>query len=188
MQMSRKSTPTWSHIKRELAGVDKAELLEIIHTLYEYSDDNRLLLAARSPAKGDRDAIREEYRTKIVEQFYPTRGFAKVKLAEARRAIRDYRKASGDLAGALDLMLTYLEVGTRFANEWGVDDQKLYDSLISVLDEVVKLLTTSEGSQQYGQFRDRLLAVSRDAKNIGYGYGDYVEEVVQELEERLGQE
>jgi hypothetical protein len=43
----------------------------------------------------------EKYRRKIVEQFFPARGYGKLKLSEARKAIRDYRRATGNLTGRL---------------------------------------------------------------------------------------
>jgi hypothetical protein len=42
---------------------------------------------------GDGTAM-EKYRRTIIEQFYPPRGFGKLKLVEARKAIRDYRRAT----------------------------------------------------------------------------------------------
>lgn len=47
----------------------------------------------------------ERYWLTVIERFFPLRGFGKLKLAEARKAIRDYRKATGNLAGTIDLML-----------------------------------------------------------------------------------
>lgn len=46
-------------------------------------------------------AALEKYRARIINQFFPGRGFGKLKLGEARRAIRDYRKAAGDIPGTL---------------------------------------------------------------------------------------
>ena len=39
-------------------------------------------------------------------QFFPARGIGKLKLGEARKAIRDYRKATGDLSGTAELLMT----------------------------------------------------------------------------------
>ena len=46
-----------------------------------------------------------------MEQFLPKRGEGKLDLRAARRTIRDYCKATFDLAGMVDLMLTYVKSG-----------------------------------------------------------------------------
>lgn len=68
--------------------------------------DNRDFLEARCQAEDGGGAALEKYRRKIIEQFFPRYGIGKLKLGEARKAIRDYRKATGNLAGTLELMLS----------------------------------------------------------------------------------
>lgn len=61
----------------------------------------------------------ETYRSKIVEQFFPKRGVGKLKLGEARKAIRDYRKATGNIPGTAELLMTYVENGAEFTHQYG---------------------------------------------------------------------
>ena len=126
----------------------------------------------------------EKYRAKIVEQFFPRRGFGKLKLGEARKAIRDYRKASGDVAGTIDLMLTYVENGTEFTREFGDINAAYYNSLESVLHEMVTSLW-KEGPELYPRFRERILHMETHASHIGWGYGDYLREQIGFLEAEL---
>jgi len=135
---------------------------------------------------GDRTAV-ERYRRTIIEQFYPSRGFGKLKLAEARKAIRDYRRATGNLAGTIDLMLTYVENGTRFTREFGDINEAYYNSLESVLHEMTQLLR-KDGPALYPQFRQRIQRLSTHADHIGWGYGDYLRDQVHLLEEELAGE
>ena len=65
----------------------------------------------------------EKYRSKIVDQFFPARGEGKLKLGEARKAIRDYRKATGDIPGTAELLMTYVENGTKFTHDYGDIDE-----------------------------------------------------------------
>ena len=91
-------------------------------------------------AETDDGTAAERYRRTIIEQFYPSRGFGKLKLAEARKAIRDYRRATGNLTGTIDLLLTYVENGTQFTRQFGDVSEAYYDSLESVLHEMTQLL------------------------------------------------
>jgi hypothetical protein len=62
-----------------------------------WQDDVRAFLQARFQAEENTGAALEKYRRKIVDQFFPARGDGKLKLGEARKAIRDYRKVTGNL-------------------------------------------------------------------------------------------
>ena len=149
------------------------------------STANRTFLDARIQADMGGGAAIEIYRKLIVEQFYPKRGFGKLKLAEARKAIRDYKKATGNVEGTIELLLTYLENGNEFTCEFGDIDAPFYDSLCSVMDELAALLK-SEGPAAYAKVSERLDHVATKANGIGWGYGDHINGGVEELAEQLG--
>lgn len=178
---STKQPTGWSAIRRHLDVQSKTALLALVKDLYDASSTNRDFLHARVQVEaGDGTAV-EKYRQIIIEQFYPPRGFGKLKLAEARKAIRDYRRATGDLTGTIDLMLTYVETGTRFTRDFGDINEAYYNSLESVLREMTQLLRKEEPAL-YPQFRERILQLEAHADNIGWGYGDALREHVRMLE------
>ena len=109
----------WPPIKSVLASLDQQELIALLKDLFDHSIESRAFLSARFLAEGVPDAILDKYRRRIVEQFFPKRGDGKLDLRSARRTIRDYRKATSDLVGTVDLMLTYVESGTEFTNQFG---------------------------------------------------------------------
>jgi hypothetical protein len=132
-------------------------------------------------------AASQRYRRTIIEQFFPSRGFGKLKLAEARKAIRDYRRATGHLAGTIDLMLTYVENGTQFTREFGDINEAYYKSLESVLYEMTQLLRKEDPSL-YPEFRERIQRLGDHADYIGWGYGDHLRDQVHLLERELANE
>jgi len=181
---SEKQPSGWSAIRRHLSAESKEALLALVKDLYDASSTNRDFLRARVQAEtGDGTAV-EKYRRTIVEQFYPQRGFGKLKLAEARKAIRDYRKATGNLAGTFDLMLTYVENGTQFTRDFSDVNAAYYNSLESVLGEMTKILLKQQPAL-YPQFRERILQLEAHADYIGWGYGDALREHVRLLEAEL---
>ena len=173
-------------VHRQLNSWSKPALIALVKDFCELSPDNRDFLQARFLAEENTGASLEKYRRKIVEQFFPSRGFGKLKLAEARKAIRDYRKATGNLECTIDLMLTYVEKGTEFTNQFGDINGPFYDSLESVLNEMVQLLLR-DSPESYPRFRERLQKLASGTENIGWGYGDHVRGQVWELEAELGQ-
>ena len=184
---SEKKSTGWSVIRRRLNAQSKPVLLALVKDLYDASSSNRDFLHARVQAEaGDGTAV-ERYRRTIIEQFYPSRGFGKLKLAEARKAIRDYRRATGDPAGTIDLMLTYVENGSQFTREFGDINEAYYNSLESVLHEMTQLLR-KEDPVLYPQFRERIQRLDTHADHIGWGYGDYLRDQVGLLEAELADE
>ena len=185
---TEKPASGWSRIRPQLNTWEKPALIALVKDLYDHAADNRDFLEARCRAGDAGGAALETYRRKIIEQFFPRygNGIAKLKLGEARKAIRDYRKATGNLAGTLELMLTYVENGTRFTCEYGGIDEPFYNSLDSVLAELARLLI-NEASELYPQFEERLQQVQHAASKVGWGYCDSVREQVQMLEDTLGQ-
>jgi hypothetical protein len=185
MKNATKKPGGWSAVRQQLATWEKPALLALVKDLYGAAAENRDFIHARSETGECGGESLEKYRSKIVEQFFPVHGFGKLKLGEARKAIRDYRKATGNLDGTAELLMTYVENGTRFTHEYGDIDERFYDSVESALDELAALLR-GKARGSYPQFRDRLAKVEQMADGIGWGFHDFVKDVVWQLEEELG--
>src|SRR5664280_238621 len=117
----------WSTVRQQLTTWDKPALLALVKELYEAAAENHDFIHARSKIGESGEAL-EKYRSKIVEQFFPARGDGKLKLGEARKAIRDYRKATGNIPGTAELLMTYVENGTQFTQEYGDIDERFYNA------------------------------------------------------------
>ena len=184
MKPTTKKPGGWSAIRQHLATWEKPALLALVKDLYEAGTGNRDFLQARCQAEESGGAALESYRKKIVEQFYPSRGEAKLKLGEARKAIRDYRKATGNIPGTAELLMTYVEKGAEFTNEYGDIDERFCSSIESALDELAALLRGEAGL--YPQFAGRLASVEQLTDGIGWGFNDYIADVVGRLDDDLG--
>jgi len=185
MKNATKNRSGWSVVRQQLATWEKPALLALVKALYEAAGVNRDFIQARCQAGESGGEALENYRGKIVEQFFPVHGFGKLKLGEARKAIRDYRKATGNISGTAELLMTYVENGTRFTHEFGDIDERFYDSMESALEELAALLR-GKVREMYPQFRDRLARVEQMADGIGWGFHDFIGDVVGQLEEELG--
>ena len=184
MKPTTKKPAAWSAIRQHLATWEKPALLALVKDLYEAGTENRDFLQARCQAQEGGGEALESYRKKIVEQFFPARGEAKLKLGEARKAIRDYRKATGNIPGTAELLMCYVENGAKFTAEYGDIDERFYSSVESALDELAALLRGEAGL--YPQFANRLASVEQLTDGIGWGFHDYIVDVVGQLHEDLG--
>jgi hypothetical protein len=174
-----KSTIAWSDIKPVVAGMNQTELVVLVRDLFRISSENRVFLAARLLPEAD--AGLEEYRQRIIEQFRTRHSFPPLKLGEARKAIREYRKATSDINGTLDLMMTYLEAGTECTLEYGDLDESFYTSLISMMEGTEKILLDSRHHDLIRDFLPRLRHLEARAYNVAHGYDDAVAESVERI-------
>ena len=180
-----KKSAGWSTVRQALAAEEKPALIALIKVLYDAAEVNRDFLHARFVAAENGSELLEKYRHRKAEQFFPARGFGKLKLGEARKAIRDYRKATGNISGTAELLLAYVENGTKFTSEYGDINERFYSSIESTLQELATLLR-GEARGLYPQFVSRLAKVVELSDGIGWGFHDIVSDVIGALADELG--
>lgn len=168
----------WPALRRQLSALPQDELLELLEALCRRSADNRRFLAAR--LRGDDDsAALEEYRARVLEEFAaaPART---PRLGAARKAIRDYRRASSDLPGSADLWLAFLDAGTELGRRHDDLGEAYYGSLAVGLRDLVALLR--ESPELRGACLPRLRELRDRARRVGWTWGATLGAAVDELE------
>lgn len=155
--------------------------MNLLGDLHRLSPQNRALIEARIAAHSGGKGVLEAIRRVVLEEFYPPRGEPPLRLKVARRAIRDYERATGDRRGVLELLVYFVETGNRFTLQFGDIHEEFYWELLKAFKEVVQRLSGPSGSRWRGEFRPRLEKVVRSAHGIGWGYGDGLEEMLEEL-------
>lgn len=143
---------------------------------------NRVFVESRFLA--GEDAL-NNYKQVISEAVYPDVYKNKpIRLSVGKKAISDYRKATGDDLGMLELMVHYLEQGNDFTAEYGDTDEQFYDSLCSMLDRVLDMLA-DQNMHMKNEYIPRLGQVVIRAGGIGWGYHDYISARLEEFLDSL---
>jgi len=179
---------TWTDLRQTLKELPPERLVELLKGLHDLSPQNKAWLRAKVLPVGQDSAYLEECRQKVIKAVYnPARKLPDMpRFREAKKVISEYKKATKDLAGTLDLMLTYVERGHAFTNDFGDIDMPFYDALINMLDRfAIELKKSPARRELYDRFRGRLLKINRTA-DIGWGYGEFIHDTVGELEAELG--
>jgi hypothetical protein len=139
---------------------------------------------------GQRDeGLLEKYRRRIEDDFFAEDQWGipqTPNMLVAARSVTDYRQRTGDSLGTLDLMLTFVETGTRFTNEFGDIDEPFYEGLELMFDDFRELLLAHPDLYAEADLAQRLAKLARDAGWMGWGYGDYVSEQVAEIQQHFG--
>ena len=177
--MKSKKSRSWSGVKDKLAKMDRASLVGVIKNLYEASSQNRRFLHARFAPSG---AALEEYRELVSEAVYPDLLSQRpVRLRDAAAAITEYKRATGELVGVLDLVLTFVEAGTQLAADTGHGDDSYFATLERKLNEALSILEdVPEGVRDAAV--TRMIRLGEYQNKIGWGYGDFLGGVANHLE------
>jgi hypothetical protein len=179
---ARKTQPTWTDIRRKLARTDLDYAIGIVKLLFDQSKENRTFLISRLYPDTDWSALLEQQKKRILGEFYTRKGIPRnPRISIARKAIDDYRRATSDPVGTAELMLTYVETGTEFAQQYGMQDEPFLRSLETVLDKLVGILAKDERRNLVERFHERLQTVLEQACDCGYGYDEFVAERLADL-------
>ncbi len=160
---------SWGALKDRLSKASPAQLLHLIRDLHALSSENRHFLEARFlPTDGQI----EHYRRQVEEAIYPDPlSQRRVSITRAKRAIREYERATGDAEGAVDLRLTFVEQGTAQAVDLGFGDDDYFGALERMLETVLRALRHLPPPAR-GRYMVRLRRLRDTGGDLGWGYGD----------------
>jgi hypothetical protein len=174
---TKKSAPSWSDVKAQLAALDRAGLLGLLQDLYAASKDNQAFLHARLQLGDD---VLKPYKATIDRWLWPD-VFKKqdTSVAKAKKAVADYKKASGTSEGLAELTVFYCEQASGFSSDVGMDDETYLGALVRMFEQAVTAVTALPPAQQAPLWA-RLAIVRDRCQGIGYGVGDNIADLFAE--------
>ena len=166
---TKKPTPTWSDVKARLADLDRAGLLGLVQDLYAASKDNQAFLHTRLHLGED---VLKPYKETIDRWLWPdVFKNQDTSVAKAKKAITDYKKASGTADGLAELMVLYCERASGFSCDVGLDDEAYLSALVRMFEQALKAVATLPETQRPALWT-RLQIVRDRSHDIGYGVGE----------------
>lgn len=187
--MTQNNKLDWPHIESALHKLEKPEFIELLQQLSEVSAEAANFLTARFHGEKTREEILAPYRAIIAESFFPPDETIPDDLdfTESRKAIANYRQATNDTLGVLDLLLYLAEivvasVGAHGGPYYGPH----YDDLRETLSDFTNLLW--KNGSLYPQFADRIRKFRERADAVTLSFGDYAIDDLYDMEINLGPE
>lgn len=167
-----------------LAARKDVAIEDLLRDLYELSEENRDFIHAKLAR--DASTLRP-YLEAVESALYPdVYRNQPIRLGEARRAIAAYKRATRDGEGTLELMLRFVECGTDFTADFGDIDERFYSSLSSMFDKIVQAVGSLPLASQRPHV-ERLLRVVERAGAVGWGYQDYIADVLHRVFRQVGE-
>ena len=175
--MTGRSKPTWSDVKPKLADFDRPGLIGLVQDLYAASKDYQAFLHARLKLGED---VLKPYKGGIDRWLWPdVFKNENTSVAKAKKAITDYKKASGAADGLAELMVLYCERASGFSCDVGLDDEAYLSALVRMFEQALKAVATLPESQRPA-LSTRLETVRDRSLNIGYGVGENMDALLAE--------
>ncbi len=172
---------TAAKLKKHLQGLAQSELIEMITECYKLSKDTEQYLTVKVLGEEAIASILEVYRKKIMDEFFPARGFGKLRLAEAKKAIREFEKITQSKSYSLELKMFYVETGVEFTNTYGDIDERFYESMEKMYESVIESINKEETDQLFQEYQQRLYAVVQNTLGMGWGFHDQLAYLYGEL-------
>jgi len=165
----KKAAPRWSDVKARLADFGRTALLGLVQDLYTASKDNQAFLHARFGLGGD---VLDPYKATIDRWLWPNvYRNQDVSVSKAKKAISDYKKASGRPEGLAELMVFFCERASGFAREFGFQEETYMDALVRMFEQALKQVAALPEERREAML-DRLNQVSVVSNALGYGVAD----------------
>ena len=123
------------------------------------------------------NSLLKHYKKIVSDEFFPDRGFGKLRLSKAKKALSDFKKICTDEERILDLMVHYVEMGVEFTNTYGDINENFYYSLESVFTSVIDMLGKVKDGKTIEKFQPRLKAIVDGTGGIGWGFHDYLSDL-----------
>ena len=156
---------------------DRVGLLGLIQDLYAASKDNQAFLHARLHLGDD---VLKPYKAAIGRWLRPdVLKNQNTSVAKAKKAITDYKKASGTADGLAELMLFYCERASGFSCDVCLDDEAYLSALVRMFEQALKAVATLPETQRPALWT-RLRMVRNSSHDIGYGVGEDMDALLSE--------
>jgi len=115
----------------------------------------------------------EEYKAIIKQEFYPKRGYGKMRFSVCSKAVKDFKA----LDPSADLMLCIPEYAAEIANDWGDMQETFYDSACNNFKAAMKYI---QKNQLLSQFENRIQGIMKNCESSGYGFPDIMYQIYEE--------
>jgi len=178
--MANEKLITNTQIKKSLQDFSREELITLITDMAQACPQAKEFLTVKLASHENINEILEKYKQKVEYEFFPKRGFGRLNLREAKKAISDFRKICNDKAMGIDIMLFYVENCVEFTDQFGDINEAFYNSAVSVYSSVIKEINTGD-MNLYQTFADRLKAAANNACE-GWGFQDDMRDLYYQID------
>jgi len=163
---------TKSALNKHLKQLSHDQLIDLVKACYGSSKEMEKFLAVRILGDEAVESLFQVYRKKVEHEFFPERGFGKLRLQEASKAIAEFERLTGSVKYSLELRLIYVEMGVSFTLTYGDIDARFYYSMVSMYVDIIDILNEDDTVELFDEYEERVEAIVSQTEGIGWGFHD----------------
>jgi len=175
---------TTAKLKKQLQSLSQPDLIQLLVDTFKLSKQTEQFLTIQLLGEEAIEALFPVYEKKVKDEFFPDRGFGKLRLADAKKAIDEFEKITQSPKHTLELKLFYVEMGVEFTNAYGDIDARFYESILKMFASVIEMVNEEDGYDLFEEFEERIAAVVEKTEGIGWGFHEnmqYIHEAIRWL-------
>lgn len=173
---------TWSDIKKQIKEFSHDGLIDLIKDLYEVSPTNKAFLQTRFSGSSSQASL-EPYKKRIQAPLaWKGNTPPSLRVSDARKAISEYKKATRDEEGTLELRLFYLDCLVKCFTDFGVGDEAYVNSIDTALSNFMDGLKKANSARLYEKFDKQFKSLTKKYDNWGWGVDDSLEDAYEEFD------
>lgn len=172
-------------VRSLLKDLEIEELREVVVEFCKLSPKNRQFLELYLQGSASPEPVVEDAKKAIYGALYG-RGLPKLDLRTARKAVTEYSKVLKEYPRhAAELMLYYTELGTEITDEYGDLYEGFYHSMVAMFERFCSAV--KRHPSWYPDFSRRIDRLEQTTRYMGWGYGDDIHTLAQDLLEFVEQ-
>ena len=162
-----KNTLKVAELKKLLSKMPTDELVKLIIESYKLSKEVHALVNIKLMGDEGLNEVLEASKMKIKNEFFPKRGFGKLRVSIVKKAVSDVKNICKEDGLILEIMIFSVEMGVEFINRFGDIDEDMVDYMADTFDNIASLINKKNKYELFKRFQDRLRAIISDSEDVG---------------------
>ncbi|WP_223881779.1 DUF6155 family protein [Niallia endozanthoxylica] len=158
-------------LKKQLKEYEQKELIELIVEMFKSSKEVQNYLSSKFLGDVAIEGLYQKVKNKIEKQFSSDRA---LRLAEIKKEITDFQKATNDIKRTADLMLLYVEQGVEYTTSFGYFSESFYSSMVKMFDQVATECDNDE--ELYNDLSNRIQEVLSMLDDCDWAFSEAIHE------------
>ncbi len=157
-----------TELRNQITLLSRNDLEALLLQIYRKNSECKELIEAKVDPELEARAF-EKYKKQIISEFFPDRGFGRLRYSVMRKALKNFKDISANHKLIAELMMIHVEKGVEFTNAYGDIDDRFYDNIAGMYAKVLRYIAEHN---LHTIFRQRCREVVEQTEGMGWGFHD----------------
>ncbi|MHB8126563.1 MAG: hypothetical protein ACYDEJ_13160 [Desulfitobacteriaceae bacterium] len=160
---------TITELKQRLKELSREEVITLLVETLKSNKDAQAFISVKLQGEKAILELIKEYKEKIHKEFYPDRGYPKMRVTKVREVFSDLNKIAKETVWLLELMVFFAETAVQSIHECGDIFEDMGDYLADMYYKIIQRLNKEKTPELYHKYKERLktIAVTKNCECWG---------------------